>query len=378
MINLNDNINFDVIYIIAIIILAVFWYKHTYVKRKRKSNIIQENPQTLKFKVKPRLINGAFADNQNNTPGITDMLFENDDLEYYKTINMQPNETFVFSQAPVKMAPDDIGATLNVDVVNAGDFGHILGFDVGNANDILNHIDNYDLRDDIAQHDVHNTEVALYDPDAQNVHDTDVGKAIRKIFDSVEIEKQSNFSTTELLDDIKDYAKIRSNENMSTLENKNKIYEVLDTVAKRNGKISNVGGASEMELLATVWYTSELKNKSSRQNIRDMLLVQLSDTFSNGNVLCPSGFVNRIATALVVESPEEFPKTSAMINEEMLESAAYIRRTLETRPEYNQLNEASQHAEFKRLLLEKLEEDYIDILTLDDIQKRIDPWINYV
>lgn len=366
MINIQTkSLNYDVIYLVICILLVLFWYSHTYIKRKHLK-YITENPQTLKFKVKPRLINGVVVNDK-----ITDMLFEEDDLKYYKTITMRPSETFVFSQASPTAAKEE-DATINTDIINGGEFGTINTAPY----DIIDNIDNYDLviEADIRQNDIHNTLVTLHDSDAQNVHDTDVGKAVRKIFDSVEIEKQCEFDTGDLIDNIKDYVD-ESNMKRQDIE---KIYDVLDTVVKRNGRVSNINGASEIELLAAVWHTANTKCNSTKKNIKDMLLVQLADTFDDGNVLCPSGFANRIATALVVESPKDFPKTSAMINEEMLESAAFIRRRLEADRLYLTLSDADQHAKFKEQLIEKLSKDYEDLMSLNEIKKRISPWIDYI
>lgn len=219
-------------------------------------------------------------------------------------------------------------------------------------------------------------EATLYEVDSQNVHDTEVNKAVRKIFDSVKIKTPERSEIDVLIRAINSYADSRNGE-IGTFD-KDNIKRVLDDVSKRNGSVYNVN-AKEMDILATVWDEAcKKESPESSRNIKDMLLTQLSDTFDKGNTLCPSGFANRVATALIVETPEHFPKTKKIIDAEMLESAAFVRKELESDDEYNKIDDTAQTEMFKTKLNEKLLADYEGILTADDIQKSIAPWIDHV
>lgn len=378
MIKLNDfwsdtwiNTWWTIIIVITLILglIALLGKKTRKAKNKR---IIPEPPNILKFKVKSLIDDVPCKESE--------MLFEDGDLEYYKSIastaSLSPDspEKIVFQQ--------NINDQTNAFQQNTHDqmyneiMNNILLEPDNNANDetIMNNMHNYLFDDNGNENNIDNTFVLINDPDSQNVHDSEVGKAVRKIFSDIDIISKDDFQTDNLMTEIREYI----NEKNIDKETSDKISIVLETIKGRNSVITNINNATELELLASVWNDAKSKSESSASNIKDMLLTQLTDTNENGNVLCPSGFVNRIATALVVETPEKFPKTKTMINGEMLESAAHIRKELEKDTTYTAMSEDVQNIEFKDKLNKKIENDYDGILSKDEIKDIIAPWIDHV
>jgi len=155
---------------------------------------------------------------------------------------------------------------------------------------------------------------------------------------------------------------------------------VLDKVIERNSIVTNVGGAREIELLDAVWREANTKSEPTSSNIRDMLLVQIADTFDENtrSVLCPSGFANRISVALVVETPSLFPKTKELLNNEILQTASFIRNELEEDNDYKLLNDFDQHEVFKKELYDKLSLDYMGFLSIEEIKDLTADWIDHL
>lgn len=316
---------FIILGLVVILISCIFIYRNY-----KKNMIIPENKKTLKFTVKP----GMFDDHNDID---IDMLFEEADLEYYKTIPVPLHETIVFHPAETPTeTPTETERFDNRD---------------GQTRPVL-------------------PQVEIPNVDSQSVHDSGVNKFVRKIFSNFKLYKKEDFKINDLLNDIKNY--VYNNKDKKDNE-KNNIIKVLNTIKARNATISNLDLATESELLATVWYESK-----NNENIKDMLLTQLSDTVEKDTVLCPSGFSNRLAVALTVEEPENYPRTKKMLADEMLVAAAFTRTELEKDPDYNTLDDSSQNNEFKNKLNQKLENDYAGILDKDEIQDMIKPWIDHI
>lgn len=424
-----------VILLMLLIALVFYLYDHgKKVKNRKKKRIIPENPKTIKIKVRS---------GQKHKKDVN-MLFEEDDLKYYSR-NKNINGGFKFKKAVKQTlnnilqnnnqnADQSLNRVINtpaniqrfsrenhqenprrtdlqtiVPLINTTRFqqrlttalentqqrniiGNIQRFPIRtqqiNIGDLM-HEDNriFDtiLEMDFTENDIRNMEAELFDVDSQNVHDTEVNKAVRKIFDGIQIKKCDKDKANDLIKKINGY--IDTRERNGYIDNrernghidskKTEVNRVLEEIKRRNGHITNIN-ANELDVLTTIWEEAEKKSGESCNNIKDMLITQISDTLDRGNVLCPTGFINRISTALVVESPEDFPKTKAMLDREMLESAAYIRSELEKDQTYNNLPDDKQSEQFKEKLMEKLEKDYEGIFTKDELEKNIEPWINHV
>lgn len=205
--------------------------------------------------------------------------------------------------------------------------------------------------------------VEIPEIDRQNVHDGTVNKYIRRIFSDFGVEDENK----NVVDEIKQGIVTRNP------EKRQKIIKVLNEIKSRNANITNLGNVSELIVLNTVW-----QNAKGNDNIKDMMYQQLIDSIENDNVVCPTGVVTRLTTALSVETPENLPKTKEHLNAEMLNKASHIRNQLEQNENYNELDDPSQLTEFRSTLVSTLETDYRDILTKNEIQEIINPWIDYI
>jgi hypothetical protein len=363
--------------IVIILVLCLIWGSggllknnnkvYSKVNKVKRDQVIEEFKDTPKFSVKTR--------NKDKTFDHKDMLIEQADLQYYKTMPSDPKTSFVFREQNINI-PYRVNASID--------------------NGIIADINNYDLDNNIYDQifepqrnaagelieifeEDHinanrNLQVTLHDADSQNIHDTEINKTVRKIYSTIDIKQNTN--SEKLIKDILEYA----NDREKSSNDIKKIKLVLDKVLDRNAKITNVGGNTEMELLESIWRESSAKSEPTRSNIRDMLLVQISDTYDNHtrSVLCPTGFVNRISVALITETPELFPKTKELLNEEILESASFIRSELEEDNDYKRLSEDGQHEIFKKKLYNKLSIDYKGMLNIDEIKELVAPWIDHL
>ena len=356
--------------VLIIIIIAIYYFQ----KKPEKRKFIPINKNTRKFDVKTR-------NKKEKKFEKTAMLFEDADINYYKTIKLDPEEQFKFKQQNIHIPYSQSGETDVFNTMNGlykdpnqNDTANIYDpiFDPYINADTNMYDEIFDYEEEVNPHNA--IQVELYDADSQNIHDTEVCKTIRKIFNGVDVVPASDFNANDIIREIKKYAADESDKSDFDLT---RINNVLDKVKSRNASISNADGATEMELLATVWKESNKKYSESRENIKEMLLTQICDTYDEkGFVLCPTGFSNRIALALIVEDPERFPKTKKIIENEILETASHIRRELEKDSDYNKMSEKEQHNIFKKELYEKLEEDYEGILSLSEIKDITNVWID--
>lgn len=312
---------YKIIIIITIILIGLglgFLFLH----RKFRGRL-QLNAKTLKLKLKPSLFEQEHIDDE--------FLFEPADIDYYNNTNVPLN---------------------NLDQMQFNNVGEIGNYD-------LNEIDH----DNLNELGINEPTVEINRVDTQNVHDATVNKYIRNIFSNFGVQNEN----VQIINEIKGSMQHLSN------EKKQKINQVLNKIQLRNANISNLGNIHELAVLNTVW-----QNAKTNKNIKDMMFQQLVDSIENDNVVCPTGIVNRLTTALAVETPEILPKTKSQLNEEIFNKASHIRDQLETNDDYNELDETSQKAEFKNTLVNTLENDYNGILTKNDIHENIKDWIDYI
>ena len=353
--------------IIAIIIVALsgviyYLYKNNSSLRSftrkllpfTRSAVIPENKDTLKFTVKSSGLMEAgdpfyeaFGDIEMEHDPI-EFLFEEDDLEYYRD-NAGPMQPFEFPELNYGTGTGT-GAPVAFDGIPFANTPGTPG-----------------LPDFLQQNEgaIAPSQPTVYLPsvDAQNVHDSGVNKFIRKIFNDIGLKMGSG--TRQVISKLKKL--------IPKGRNSDRIGKVLDQIELRNANISNLNNASELDVLSTV-YTQALKN----DNIRDMMFQQLEDAIDNGTVVCPTGVVNRLSTALIVETPEQFPKTKEQIKREMLESASFVRSQLEKDSSYEYMSDPEQSTRLKSNLIDKLKDDYNGILTDTEISDYTRDWIDHI
>jgi len=376
--NVKADWSFIVIIITVMLILCLFWSGclgtsrnnkvYSMTNKKNRESVVKEYEDTPKFSVKTR--------NKDKTFSKKEMLIESSDLLYYKTIKADPKTSFIFREQNINMpyrTNADVGGVIhdinNYDLVDNTVYDEIFN-PVRNAAGEM--IEIFGEEEGITAQ--RNLQVELRDADSQNVHDTSVSRTVRKIFATIDIKNSVN--ENKLVKDILTYAEDKEVSGNAT----KKIKMVLDKVLNRNAVVTNIGGAREIELLDAVWREASIKNEPTRSNIRDMLLVQIADTFDENtrSVLCPSGFANRISVALVVETPSLFPKTKELLNNEILQTASFIRNELEEDNDYKLLNDFDQHEVFKKELYDKLSLDYMGFLSIEEIKDLTADWIDHL
>lgn len=183
--------------------------------------------------------------------------------------------------------------------------------------------------------------------DYQNVHEPYVNKYIRKIFNDVS-KYENKLQQKEIVD--------RAPE-----DKKKQISTILDCINKRNSTLTNLDEANEVTVINSIW-----EKAKNNENIKSMFYTQLLDSYENGHLVCPSGVVNRVISSISIENPEKFPKTKDMINMEILQTASKIR------------NDTKEDENFKEILMTKLQKDYENILTTEEIEQIISPWIDLI
>ena len=208
--------------------------------------------------------------------------------------------------------------------------------------------------------DLTEEEVLIPEIDNQNVHDSVTQQYIRNDFHNIP-DSGTTKDDSSCIGDIKRWY------------DDTEINVVLNKIQSRNGTISNLNGKSELQVLATVWKQSE-----GDENTREYLGTMLCDCLENGNVVCPTGVVNRIVSATSINDPELMPKTREIIDQEMMQSAATLRDELELDDSYNSLCEDEQRMLFKERLLGILDENYINVFSKKQIRQYISQWIDHV
>jgi hypothetical protein len=356
-----------ILILILILILLIITYSRNNKKEKKKP--IKESEKTLKYTIHELSNNQKSKSKSKNTPKLlsNSLEFEPADIVYYQTQKLinQPKPTTQNYITDNEYAINDA-------------YWH-------NTNELHNTDGNNEWNDLLIEqiHDFgfeqpqnHNNivnEILVPGVDTQNVHDTSINKYIRNIFRDIPLTPHSKWETDQVIDEILEYANDNTND-----KNKNDIGKVLSTIRSRNSIISNLNDQKELDILTTIWNEANAKETDEqRNNIKDMLMIQIADTMSPSNyVLCPTGFADRISTSLIVEDPEKFPKTQAMINDEMMQTMSNIRNELEKDEQYTKLNDDDQVSQLKEKFFEKAEKDYEGILTKKEIDKVVEPWIN--
>lgn len=355
---------------IILILLAIFIYLYLC----KGVGTGRNSPKTILKPSKVRKVK-VITLNENHPIKQKDMIFEDADIQYYALQKNKQPEHGTFTEILPKSS---ISLTQPLDIMN--DYNNYAEQDIHDIIELLNIEDintpphaPYRPR---PRHRPRQTiqpaqEVGLYDPNSQNVHDTVVGSMVRNIYSNINLVNKPDFNTEDLVNDVKQYA--------AGKEHYDKVSKVLAEVKMRNSIITNVNNLTELELLASIWKKACSENEETEKNIKDMLIEQIADTVGDyDTVLCPTGFTNRIATALVVEDPEKMPKTKELFHAEIMETAANLRNELEKDNAYNDLDDDKKSSEYKEKLNEKLEKDYDGVLSKDDIKNIVAPWIDHI
>lgn len=173
---------------------------------------------------------------------------------------------------------------------------------------------------------------------------------------------------------------------------KNMAIRTLDSIEKNNIDISSIG-LKEAEILNLVWNRLKMPElDSSKDDLIENLIRELSESVEHGNVMCATGRTNRIVDSLNIVDPLVNIKPKWAINREMMEKAAKIRENLE-----ENLNEFQKSAlsssnpskdqqqfiddfdsSFKQTLRNTFKTDYVDtgVIQQSILDNELDKWIN--
>lgn len=211
---------------------------------------------------------------------------------------------------------------------------------------------------DYLDFDLENEEVEVPIIDNQNVHDSFVQKTVRSLHSSENLHNSGkNTAVKEILKITGDNSDIK---------------KVLEKIESRNATISNLNNKKEMDILQEVWDKAK-----QDEDIKAFFLTQLGDCYENFSVVCPTGVVSRIMTSLAIKNPEKLPRTKENVNSEMMITASKLREKLEDDDRFLELSDGEQVEQFKTKLLKKYYIDYSGLMTREEINKMVDPWIDF-
>lgn len=238
---------------------------------------------------------------------------------------------------------------------------------------ILEDINNYDVIGDVVDVVINNAIYAFTtEPhrvnvvDKQNVHDTAYGNTMKENLNNMTASSTPVLKTT-IMDAI-----TRSNNNENV---KSTALQVLHTVFNKNTYLSKYD-KKEVDILSIVWNRiNELPNKN---DAIEMLVVQLSEAYEGGNVVCATGRVMHILSTLDgldsnFKSGVTKNITNIMVKDklhnELLESAS-------------KLNDAStlEGKELQNYIRTELYKKYVSggIMSEHDFVEDVDSWIEYI
>jgi hypothetical protein len=196
------------------------------------------------------------------------------------------------------------------------------------------YVDNYVVRDYL------NQGVSV---DSQNVHDTVIQNNVKNKYKSLKTDYSDPDSITR---DI-----------LAFCNNEKEVADVIHKIKKRNAKLVNFEGDTEMEILEKTW-------KNGNQSVQAQIINELKDCKKDNDIYCPSGVATRIVSALYIETPENFPKSKDTINREILGKCSHLR---------NKNPEITQEE-----LLEEMVIEYNDVHDKEFITDLMEPWIGHI
>lgn len=189
-------------------------------------------------------------------------------------------------------------------------------------------------------------EVVLHDffeTDSQNVHDTFVQEDIKTINKNIVLPSDSvDISHDQVCSQI--------------INEREDLQYIIKKIRDRNSYVGNVD-KTELDVLRDVWISG-----MSNENIKNDLFLQIKECEGTGSgIYCPTGVVGRLTSSMMIETPENLPKSKAMYNQEVL---AKFSKLSETNDDKNNV---------KSIILQ----DY-DLEIREKISNLIDEWIDHV
>lgn len=208
--------------------------------------------------------------------------------------------------------------------------------------------------DDFLHQVRNNNDNDLYFRDAQNVHDTQIQKYIRKENAELDYEVPVNTNNkkdiyADLMRDCPDHLK-------------NKVEQVLNHIKNNDEHIANVD-----KNISDLLYQISEKGKQDK-NIKEDLYKNIADCVENDQVVCATGISTRLTSSLYINNPEEAPKTRELIHQEMMNLSSKVQQD----------NPTLDGKELQNTILNKLNKHYEGILTKDEVNEYTKDWIEHV
>lgn len=277
---------------------------------------------------------------------VAKFVIDKSDIAYHYTIDKMKKKAKCARQigGDIDMQRDIINTCSFLYNRNFNDYMYDYEFDGNNDYNNNNNNDNYDI-----------------DNDTQNVHDSLVQDTIKTKYKTISTDSTANIANEIIcVDEI-----LQISGDKATA-----VQLVLQQIQERNYSISNLE-SNEVSVLNNSW-------AAASTNVKLQIINELLDASSGTYLVCPTGVVSRIINANVVENPESSPHTILDLRNEMLQSAAVIRATLEKDNAYTLATTEQQLVLFKEQLEKKYIADYTGVIPIEKIQSELDEWLKHV
>jgi hypothetical protein len=211
--------------------------------------------------------------------------------------------------------------------------------------------------------------------DSQSVHDSHVQNTVKHLYQNL---PKASTSTPlyALATEIVQFAK----QSDISHEKVDDVNFIVQQILDRNATVHTVGNDREGDVLAKVWTSGNAAVK--RQVLNE--LVDCKDTavslWNAGapSIYCPTGVVTRLLNATSIENPDKMPRTTQVLRDEMLQTAAKVRKDCEADPAYHQTSSGEQHEWFKGKLVSAYERQYDGVISMDRVKEEMNAWIDAV
>lgn len=190
--------------------------------------------------------------------------------------------------------------------------------------------------------------------DTQNIHDTQVQSKITEEYTKLK-DNQENQQNKPVLDN-------SIIERAKTEEDQRKIRTIIDNIKHRNAFVSNIN-EKEYDTLHRTW-------NASNELQKDQIINELLDSQNGDRLYCPTGVVSRIISSQFITDPDNYPKPASIYKQEMIDKASSVYK--------DYCKEVDPDKSYKEHLMQVLKEDYLDILSEDEIINCTKEWIDSI
>lgn len=221
-----------------------------------------------------------------------------------------------------------------------------------------------------------------YRNDPQNTHDHGVVQSIRQSITNLNRHTDIVLDIPSCFQQIREFCRGRGGTNYTT---------VLDQI-ERSTSVQGHSGMRESEVLQLVWNRILMLPREQQEAAKHNLALELEGAVDySGKAICGVGRTNRIVDSLNVVDPLVTVKPKWVLNQEMMDKAAQIRRSMIERlpvedqeaidavrptPEQEQVYETFYN-QFKAELLDRFRKDYVDNGLIDDqvLVNELEKWV---